>query len=60
MARGRIIDREFFSHEILGEMSLMCRYLYQGLIVFADDEGHAETKVAIPAFFTFIPWPRPT
>jgi len=39
MARGRIIDREFFSHEQLGELSLKCRYFYLGLIVFADDEG---------------------
>jgi hypothetical protein len=39
MARGRIIDREIFSHEILGELSLTCRHLYHGLIVYADDEG---------------------
>jgi hypothetical protein len=39
MARGRIIDREIFSHEILGELSLACRYLYHGIVVHADDEG---------------------
>lgn len=39
MARGRIIDREIYSHETLSELSIPCRYLHQGLIVWADDQG---------------------
>lgn len=39
MARGRIIDREMYSHIGLGELPIECRYLYSGLIIWADDEG---------------------
>jgi len=39
MARGRVIDKEIFSHEILGTLSIETRYFHQALIVLADDEG---------------------
>lgn len=39
MARGRVIDREIYSHETLMGMDVMTRYFYQGLIIWADDEG---------------------
>ena len=44
MARGRIIDRELFLHEGLGELSIECRFFYQGLIVYADDEGRLKAS----------------
>lgn len=44
MARGRIIDREIFTHEVLGELSLTCRYFYHGLIVLGDDEGRLKAS----------------
>lgn len=44
MARGRIIDREIFTHEDLMEMPIEVRYLYHGLIVWADDEGRMKSN----------------
>lgn len=44
MARGRIIDKEFFSHVELGELPLETRYFYQGLIVWADDQGRLKAQ----------------
>lgn len=37
--RGRIIDKELFCHEDLGNLDIQTRYFYIGLIVLADDEG---------------------
>lgn len=39
MARGRMLDREFYHNIQLSELDVQVRYLYIGTIVFADDDG---------------------
>lgn len=39
MARGRVIDKEIHSSEVLGNLAIEARYLYKGIIVHSDDDG---------------------
>jgi hypothetical protein len=42
--RLRTLKPEFFTHEVLGELSPLHRLLYQGLWCYADREGRLEEK----------------
>ena len=44
MARLRTLKPEFFTHELLGELSPLHRLLYQGLWCYADREGRLEDR----------------
>lgn len=44
MARGRMIDREIYAHEILAELEIPARYFYHGIIVWADDDGRIKAS----------------
>ena len=47
MARKRMIDPEIWENQRFGEMSLMARFLWIGLISHADDEGKGKASPSL-------------
>ena len=52
IARSRVIKPQFFTDEVLGELSAYTRLLYAGMRTIADREGKLENRPKTIKLFT--------